>query len=62
MKGYYKIDTQVSPIGKFELWESERYGDEAPAVVTLDGEPFGETWDSLWQFLKDETVLYTGLI
>lgn len=48
MKGYYRIDK----FGLFELWESEKYGDEVPAKVTFKGQIIGETYDSLENFLK----------
>ena len=39
--------------GLFELWESKKYGDVAPAKVTLNGDEVGETWDSLTDFYKE---------
>lgn len=50
MKGYYRIDKARYTEGLFELWESKKFGDEAPAKVTLNGIEVGETWDSLDEF------------
>ena len=55
MKGYYKISEARVMEGLLELWESNKYGDEAPAkVVTLNGKEIGETWESLMDFYTED--------
>ena len=53
-KHHYKIDEMQTMYGKLELWESEKHGDEAPAIVTLNGSIVGKTWDSLADFYEEE--------
>ena len=51
--GYYKIYEVKTVYGLFELWEDETYGDEVPAMVTLNNIKVGVTYDSLETFIKD---------
>lgn len=53
MKGYYLLTQRHTAYGTFELWESENWGEDAPAKVTLNGVYVGETWDSLDVFIKE---------
>lgn len=50
MEGYYKIDSYLG----YTLWESKKYGDEAPCVVlNSKGNKVGETYGSLYEFIDD---------
>lgn len=54
-KGYYKID-ECNVLGcTYELYENEKYGDEAPALVVCKntGHLIGWTHDSIREFLRD---------
>ena len=54
MKGYTRIDTQVWNGERYDMWESNTFGDESEAIVTnSSGDEVGRTWDSLDEFLKD---------
>lgn len=53
MKNYYKIATYMHEFGKFELWESKIYGDEAPALLTLNGATVMETYDDIYTAVDD---------
>lgn len=53
MKGYYRIDSLDTRYGKLELFESLRYGDEAEAIVTLDGKIKGYTWGTLSEWAQE---------
>lgn len=53
MKNYYVIDELICCLGKFELWESEIYGEDAIAIVTLNGVKVGATFDSLSLFVRE---------
>lgn len=52
MVGYYKLSERHTAKGLFELWESEKYGDEVPSIVTLNGIEFSATFDTLDEFLQ----------
>lgn len=55
IRGYFKID-QKEKEGKFyELWESERFGEDVAALVRESGTGaiVGTTFDSLADFLTD---------
>lgn len=47
MKGYHLIVEEIIFGEKYQLWEHDVYGDEAPALVVYDGRVVGETYDSL---------------
>ena len=51
---YHKIDEMQTTDGTFALWESNRHGDTAKAVVTLNGEYLEKTWESLHSFYENE--------
>ena len=51
---HYKIDEIQVMEGKLELWESKKYGDERKAIVTINGEIIGKTWESLNTFYEEE--------
>lgn len=53
-KHYYKIAELHKPEGLFELWESKHYGDEVVALVTLNGNITGSTWDDLYIWYDEE--------
>lgn len=53
MKGYYLLGQRHTAYGLFELWESETWGEDAPAKVTLNGLCVGNTWDDLNTFIKE---------
>ncbi len=55
MKGYTVIDEVKKPEGLYQLWESNRFGDEVAAPVTLNGERIGETYDRLEEWI-DENI------
>lgn len=44
---YYKIDELPTIYGLMELWEDSIYGDEAAAVLTLDGKNLGMTVEDI---------------
>ncbi len=50
-----KIGELVTPDGTYRLWESRKWGDEEPAVVTLDNRVVGQTWGCLLDFINDYT-------
>lgn len=58
-KGHYtiKLDQLHKPEGLFELWEHDKYGDEAEALVTLNGEIVGFTWDNLHIFYEEDYLI-----
>ena len=53
MKDYLLVDTIITERGKWELWEDEKYGDEVEAIVTLNGEKIGSTYDFLETYIKE---------
>ena len=57
MQGYEEIARTRNEYGLFVLWESQKYGDEAPAKVTRNGVVIGSTFDNLFQFLDEEGFL-----
>lgn len=44
---YYKIDERDTERGFFELWQNEEWGDEAEALLTLNGKFCSWTWDDI---------------
>lgn len=57
MDGYYKIDELRNIDGLYEMWEDELYGEDVPAVVTLDGQWWGETNESLMYIIENPDEL-----
>lgn len=53
VKGYHKIDHQIKEGKTYDLWESSKYGEDVPALVTSGGTVIGTTLDSLAEFLND---------
>ena len=53
IKGYYVIDSRLYEGKAYFLFESEKYGDEAPSlVIDQEGAIIGETWYTLEEALK----------
>ena len=53
MQGYTEIECIITTEGRFQLWESNRFGEDSPAIVTLNGEIIGITWDGLILFIDE---------
>lgn len=47
------IDEKTECDGLWQLWESNKYGDEREAIVTLNGQMIGKTWDGLFTFIAE---------
>lgn len=57
MKGYTKIDERILKYGKFEMWENNKYGDEADFLVTLNGNKIGYSCNPLDVWLIDNEYM-----
>lgn len=53
IEGFTVIEEIINPLGKFELLEDNFYGDIIPAIVLLNGEIVGDTFDYLGSFVFD---------